>query len=243
MPCRTFDSARPSTSSTISDWPRRSMKPGATTAPRASIRRRAGAPSSRPIAAIRSPRIPTSARNQGAPLPSTTRPFAMTRSYSALAAFFSRTPSHAASAIATRIPQASLRIAAACHVAAAAATPSGGEEALVQVGPAVLDEVGAAAIEAGDVDLVERAGGLLPERGLALEERAVEAIDHRAGRRAGEHPIDARAVGVAHQRDERRGRAPSVVVGELDQEVDVFRIAPVCHQLGRGGGRLLAVEA
>ena len=48
------------------------MNPGATTRPEASIVRLAEAPASLPTAAIFPPRTPTSAVNQGAPVPSTT---------------------------------------------------------------------------------------------------------------------------------------------------------------------------
>ena len=80
MPWRILDSAELSASSVISDWPSMSMKPGATTWSAASIRRRAVAFERSPTAAMRSPAMPTSARNQGAPVPSTTRPPAITRS-------------------------------------------------------------------------------------------------------------------------------------------------------------------
>src|SRR5688572_19113723 len=56
-----------------------SMKPGATTRREASMRRFAAARERSPTAAIRSPTIPTSPRNHGAPVPSTTRPPAMIR--------------------------------------------------------------------------------------------------------------------------------------------------------------------
>ena len=56
------------------------MNPGATTSPVASIRVFASAPFRLPIATIRSPRMATSAANQGAPVPSTTRPPVMTTS-------------------------------------------------------------------------------------------------------------------------------------------------------------------
>src|SRR5262249_53332596 len=62
------------------------MKPGATTSPRASISRFAGPVSDRPTATTRSPRTATSPKNQGLPLPSTTRPWRMRRSYGASAA-------------------------------------------------------------------------------------------------------------------------------------------------------------
>ena len=60
-----------------------SMKPGATTRPRASMNFAEGAPASSPrgaMRAIRSPRMATSPQNQGLPLPSTMRPLAITRS-------------------------------------------------------------------------------------------------------------------------------------------------------------------
>src|SRR2546421_17295 len=50
------------------------MKPGATVLPLASIRIRVSACARRPMAVIRSPSMPRSARNQGLPLPSTIRP-------------------------------------------------------------------------------------------------------------------------------------------------------------------------
>src|SRR5437773_2857206 len=56
------------------------MNPGATTRPDASIVRLARDPESRPTAAIFPPRTPTSARNQGAPVPSTTRALVNKRS-------------------------------------------------------------------------------------------------------------------------------------------------------------------
>ncbi len=63
-----------STRTVISDWPSRSMKPGATTSPLASMVRRARAFGRVPTAAIRSPRIARSPLNQGLPEPSTIRP-------------------------------------------------------------------------------------------------------------------------------------------------------------------------
>ena len=60
-------------------WP--STKPGATACPSASIVRRA-IPGFLPMNVIRPSRIPMSARKPGAPEPSTTIPFSMTRSYS-----------------------------------------------------------------------------------------------------------------------------------------------------------------
>src|SRR5512147_2261380 len=83
IPCVTFETARPSTRTLYSDWPRRSTKPGATTRPRASILLFAAAflSSGRvPTAAIRSERMATSEVKAGAPVPSTTRPPSKTRS-------------------------------------------------------------------------------------------------------------------------------------------------------------------
>src|SRR6516162_2203245 len=57
-----------------------SMNPGATTSPRASIRRPADFCASEPIAAIRPARMPTSASNHGVPVPSITRPCSITMS-------------------------------------------------------------------------------------------------------------------------------------------------------------------
>ena len=54
-------------------------EPGQTTSPSTSIVRRAGS-SSAPTATMRSPRMPTSARNHGLPVPSITRPPRMARS-------------------------------------------------------------------------------------------------------------------------------------------------------------------
>ena len=58
------------------------MNPGATTSFEASMRVTARADDRLPMAAMRSPTRPTSARNQGAPVPSTTRPPAKSRSQS-----------------------------------------------------------------------------------------------------------------------------------------------------------------
>jgi hypothetical protein len=80
IPWVIFDAARPSTSTLYSDWPSRSMKPGAITRPVASTTRFALAPSSRPMAAMRPSRTATSAANHGAPVPSTTRPPRSSRS-------------------------------------------------------------------------------------------------------------------------------------------------------------------
>jgi hypothetical protein len=57
------------------------MKPGATTWPPTSITRVAVPSSAWPIAATRSPRIATSPRYQGLPVPSTMRAFLSSRSY------------------------------------------------------------------------------------------------------------------------------------------------------------------
>src|SRR5262245_25991542 len=59
-----------------------SMNPGATTRPDASIVRAAVFPFRSPMAAIFPPRIPTSARNHGLPVPSTTLPRCSSRSKS-----------------------------------------------------------------------------------------------------------------------------------------------------------------
>ena len=112
----------------------------------------------------------------------------------------------------------------------------------MEVGAAVLDVPRAAAVEAGEVDLVEGQGGLLSQRGLPLEEGAVEAVDHRAGGGASEHPIDARPVRVAHQDEEGRRGAGPVLAGQLDHEVDVARVAPIAHEVGRRRCDLVAVE-
>src|SRR5689334_17881220 len=61
-------------------WLCGSTKPGQTMRPRASIVRRAAAPSSSPTAAMRSPSTATSARCGAAPLPSTTTPPWISRS-------------------------------------------------------------------------------------------------------------------------------------------------------------------
>src|SRR5262245_13806981 len=57
------------------------MKPGATVSPDASIRRVAAAVRRSPMAAMRSPRIPTSACTAGVPSPFSTEPPAIRRSY------------------------------------------------------------------------------------------------------------------------------------------------------------------
>src|SRR5271165_1799818 len=58
------------------------MKPGATTSPSASMVDDAG-PSTSPTAAMRPPLTATSTRRRGAPVPSTTVPSRITRSYMA----------------------------------------------------------------------------------------------------------------------------------------------------------------
>src|SRR6266511_4324573 len=63
-----------------------SMKPGATVSPDASIRRAAVAVRRSPMAAMRSPRMPTSARTAGVPSPLSTEPPAIRRSYGCCAA-------------------------------------------------------------------------------------------------------------------------------------------------------------
>src|SRR5579862_589753 len=80
MPWKIFEGRCGFTRIVSSDWPSMSMNPGATTIPCASTRRVAAEPASRPIAAIRPPRIPTSAAYQGEPVPSMTWPFAITTS-------------------------------------------------------------------------------------------------------------------------------------------------------------------
>src|SRR5271169_267291 len=83
IPCVILDAARRSTRALYSDWPRRSMNPGATTRPVASIRRRArairsGARSPTPV--MRPPLTATLPGYAAFPVPSTTRPFVKTRS-------------------------------------------------------------------------------------------------------------------------------------------------------------------
>src|SRR5439155_670186 len=74
IPWRTFDSSRGSISTLSSLCPRRSMNPGAIARSRSSTRRFVFSRERSPTAAMLSPRIPTSARNHGDPVPSTTRP-------------------------------------------------------------------------------------------------------------------------------------------------------------------------
>src|SRR5207249_6240130 len=83
IPCVILLAARGSTSTLYSDCPSMSMNPGATTRPAASMRRLAGTPCRFPTAAMRSPTTHTSARDHGAPVPSTTRPPAKSRSQEA----------------------------------------------------------------------------------------------------------------------------------------------------------------
>ena len=80
IPWKTFEGSLGFARMVRSDWPSMSMNPGATTAPAASTVRAALAPASRPIAAMRPPRIPMSPAYHGEPVPSTTWPFRMTRS-------------------------------------------------------------------------------------------------------------------------------------------------------------------
>lgn len=58
-------------------WVCTSMKPGATYSPAASTSRAARAPARSPTAAMRPPRMATSARYHGLPVPSSTRPLRM----------------------------------------------------------------------------------------------------------------------------------------------------------------------
>ena len=80
MPWKILDGTLGATSSVSSDWPSMSMKPGATTWPAASMDCRAATLSSRPIAAIRPPRMPMSPAYQGEPVPSMMWPWWMTTS-------------------------------------------------------------------------------------------------------------------------------------------------------------------
>src|SRR5690606_2060168 len=79
-PCRIAGSWWGSANRARSPWTWASMNPGATTRPAASMRAAAAARERSPTAAIRPPATPTSARNQGSPVPSTTRPPAITTS-------------------------------------------------------------------------------------------------------------------------------------------------------------------
>ena len=63
-----------------SDWPSMSMNPGATTMPRASMVRLAGAPARLPMAAILPCRMPMSPEYHGEPVPSMMRPCWITTS-------------------------------------------------------------------------------------------------------------------------------------------------------------------
>ena len=80
----------------------RSMKPGLTYIPVASISRRAVAPERRPMRTMRSPSMAMSARNQSSPVPSRTRPLRMMMSWSWAAAG----PGAASRAVAARRPEA-----------------------------------------------------------------------------------------------------------------------------------------
>ena len=79
-PCRRVLAQSRLASRLQSEWEWQSIKPGATTIPLASTTVAAEAPERSPRASMRWPMIPTSARTQGAPLPSTTRPPRMTTS-------------------------------------------------------------------------------------------------------------------------------------------------------------------
>ena len=72
--------ARPSLSSDKSEWLCASMNPGHTTRPLAVMRRRASVGERSPIAAMRVPAMPTSARTGATPLPSMTVPPKRSRS-------------------------------------------------------------------------------------------------------------------------------------------------------------------
>ena len=91
IPWKIFDGRLGFTRMLSSDCPSMSMNPGATTAPAASTVRFALAPSSRPIAAIRPSRMPTSPEYHGEPVPSMMRPFRMTRSKGELGQSVERT--------------------------------------------------------------------------------------------------------------------------------------------------------
>ncbi|MNL20545.1 hypothetical protein D3C87_1418000 [compost metagenome] len=80
MPWLVFHS-RPGFSTNIrSSWPCESIKPGATILPCAATRCVALTPDRSPMAAMRSPATPTSARSLGPPRPSMTQPPSMIRS-------------------------------------------------------------------------------------------------------------------------------------------------------------------
>src|SRR5437867_2135280 len=79
-PCRTLFSASPLRGRTPPDWSIMSIQPGDTYFPRASISVRPR-PSTLPIRTNRPSRMATSARIQGFPAPSSTRPFRITTSY------------------------------------------------------------------------------------------------------------------------------------------------------------------
>src|SRR5689334_12150061 len=79
-PCQHDDVATGSQPTWASRWVWTSTNPGLTTRPSASIDSRPS-PSRSPTAAMRSPVTATSPRNDGRPVPSTTVPFRITRSY------------------------------------------------------------------------------------------------------------------------------------------------------------------
>ena len=79
-PCRISPCDRPSTMSDSVDHESMLMKPGATARPAASSTVGADARRRSPMAATRSPRMPTSARRPGPPRPSYTVPPRMTMS-------------------------------------------------------------------------------------------------------------------------------------------------------------------
>ena len=83
IPCVILLMARPSRSSGYSECPSMSIHPGETTRLVASMVSRACAPRSTPTAAIRSPRMATSPRYHGLPVPSTIIPLRTSRSYGA----------------------------------------------------------------------------------------------------------------------------------------------------------------
>gem|GEM_PF-5540490 len=80
IPCMTLWRTSGRQRATIPEWLWVSMNPGQTTRPSASITDSASAPERSPMAAMRSPLIPRSARTAGAPVPSKTCPFLMRRS-------------------------------------------------------------------------------------------------------------------------------------------------------------------
>src|ERR1700733_9849813 len=83
MPCDNLLKERLSISKDSSDCPSISMNPGLTTSPDASMTRLALAPSSVPMAAMRSPRIAISPAYHGFPVPSRMWPWRISTSYGA----------------------------------------------------------------------------------------------------------------------------------------------------------------